>query len=115
MYYLLLALNVLIMASGQLLFKRSADFINEHPNLLFPMNYLTNIWFFAAVLLFALSTLVWTQALTKIPLSTAYPIVSFAYIITVFGAAVLFNEKISGYDIVGVMLIMSGITVVALK
>lgn len=115
MPYVLLVINVFIMASGQLLFKRSADFINQNPNLTFPMNYMTNIWFYAAVILFGVSTLVWTQVLTKVPLSVAYPIVSFAYILTVAGAYFIFREKITPTDIMGVILIMTGITLTALK
>jgi len=103
------------MTSGQLLFKRSADFINTHPNLRFPMSYLANPSFYMAISLFMISTFVWTQVLTKIPLSVAYPIVSFAYVLTMFGAVYFFNEKITTLSIVGVFLIMTGIslTVVA--
>ncbi|MGB3008842.1 MAG: EamA family transporter [Candidatus Saccharimonadales bacterium] len=115
MPYILLIINVIIMASGQLLFKRSADYITANPDLQFPMNYLTNIWFFAAVFLFAISTIVWTQILTKLPLSVAYPIVSSTYIITVIGAGVIFHEQITTLDIVGVLLIMTGITITALQ
>lgn len=97
------------------MFKRSADFINQNPGLTFPMTYLANGWFYAAITLFAVATFVWTQALVKIPLSVAYPIVSFAYILTVLGAAFIFHEKINAFDIVGVFLIMSGITLTAIK
>jgi len=115
MPYILLLLNVFIMASGQLLFKRAADFINQNPGLTFPMTYITNIWFYAAIALFAISTFVWTQVLVKVPLSVAYPIVSFAYILTVLGAAVIFHEKISPLGVVGVILIMIGISLAAMK
>lgn len=103
------------MASGQLFFKRSADYLADNANLAFPMNYLTNVWFFIAVSLFAISTIVWTQVLTKLPLSVAYPIVSSSYILTVIGAAAIFNEKITTGDIIGVLLIMTGITLTALQ
>ncbi len=110
MPYVLLIVNVLIMASGQLLFKRSADFINANLDLHFPMCYVVNPWFYIAISLFMISTFVWTQVLTKIPLSVAYPIVSFAYILTVLGASVFFHEQINTQGILGVLLIMIGIT-----
>ncbi len=110
MPYVLLVLNVIIMTSGQLFFKRSADYINDNPNLQFPMYYLTNIWFYIAISLFVVSTFVWTQVLTKLPLSVAYPIVSFAYILTVMGAYFIFHERITHLGILGVFLIMTGIT-----
>ncbi len=115
MPYVLLVINVLIMTSGQLLFKRSADFINQNPGLSFPMTYLANGWFYVAILLFAISTFVWTQVLVKIPLSVAYPIVSLAYILTLLGAALIFHEKISALGVGGVILIMLGITLTVIK
>jgi multidrug transporter EmrE-like cation transporter len=103
------------MTSGQLFFKRSADFINANPNLSFPMYYISNPWFYIAVSLFGVSTLVWTQVLTKIPLSVAYPIVSAAYVLTLLGASLFFHEKISVVSIVGVLFIMAGITMTVVQ
>lgn len=103
------------MASGQLFFKRSANFINTHPDMHFPMNYIANPWFYVAISLFVVSTFVWTQILTKMPLSVAYPIVSFAYILTVLGAYYFFHEKITHQGILGVIFIMAGITLTVTK
>ena len=102
------------MTGGQLFFKGSADFINSHPSLRFPMSYLMNPWFYTAVSLYVVSTFVWTQILTKMALSVAYPIVSAAYILTLIGAAIFFHEHISAISVVGVLLIMSGISLIAL-
>lgn len=115
MPYVLLVINVLIMASGQLFFKRSADYINANPNLRFPMYYLANPWFYIAISLFVVSTFIWTQVLTKMPLSVAYPIVSFAYILTVLGAFFFFGEKVTHLGIFGVLFIMIGITLTVLQ
>ena len=106
-------MNVLIMTAGQLFFKGSADFINSHSNLRFPMNYIMNPWFYIAVSLYVVSTFVWTQVLTKMSLSVAYPIVSAAYILTLIGATIFFHEHISAVSILGVLLIMSGISLIA--
>lgn len=115
MPYFLLILNVLLMTSGQLFFKRSADFISANPDISFPTYFLVNPWFYAAVGLFGLATIVWTQVLTKMPLSVAYPIASAAYILTVIGAAVFFHEQIGFQGILGVLLIMSGIALTAMQ
>lgn len=115
MAYVLLIINVFIMASGQLFFKRSADFINQNPTLAFPMNYAANVWFYCAVFLFAISTIVWTQVLMRIPLSIAYPITSLSYIITVIGAVMIFHERIEVSSIIGVLVIMIGVAIITLK
>jgi multidrug transporter EmrE-like cation transporter len=115
MQYFLLVLNVIFMTCGQLFFKKSADFLSSHPNLHFPMNYIANPWFYVAISFFAIATFVWTQILTKMPLSIAYPIASFAYIFTLLGAFLFFHEKISQQGVVGVVFIMAGITLTVLK
>lgn len=105
--------NVILATGGQLLFKRSADFINANPDLKFPLYYITNPWFYGAVSLFVVSTFVWTQALTKVPLSIAYPLASMAYVLTVIGSYYVFQEKITITGVIGVALIVAGITITA--
>lgn len=114
MPYFLLILNIFIMASGQLLFKQSANFINNN-NLSFIMRYLSNPWFYGALFLYGISTLVWTQVLIKMELSVAYPLVSLSYILTIFGASYFFNEKITAFSIAGVLFIMLGVSLITLK
>ncbi len=113
MPYVLILLNVFLATAGQLLFKRAADFINTNPDLKFPMYYISNPWFYAAVSMFIISTFVWTQALTKVPLSIAYPLASMAYVLTVLGSYYVFQEKITHTGAIGVMLIVAGITLTA--
>jgi multidrug transporter EmrE-like cation transporter len=79
------------------------------------MYYIVNPWFYIAVSLFVISTFVWTHILTKMPLSVAYPIVSAAYILTLFGAAFFFHEHISYVSILGVLFIMTGISLTVLQ
>jgi multidrug transporter EmrE-like cation transporter len=103
------------MTGGQLFFKQSADYINANPNLHFPMSYIANPWFYVAIFLYIISTFIWTQVLTKMPLSVAYPVVSFAYILTVLGAFFFFQEKISYLGILGIFFIMTGVSLTALR
>ncbi len=64
--------------------------------------------------LFALNVLAYTQALTKIPLSVAYPImVSLTGVIVIASSAVLFKEEITLVQWVGFALIVGGVICVA--
>lgn len=64
--------------------------------------------------LFALNVLAYTQALTKIPLATAYPVmVSLTGVIVIAGSALLFKEEISFVQWVGFALIIVGVVCVA--
>ncbi len=115
MVYALLILNIFIMSSGQLLFRQSASFINSHGDLSFLMRYMINPWFYGAILLYVISTFVWTQVLTHIKLSVAYPIMSLSYVLVVFGAYFFFQEKISPLAFFGILFIVLGISLVAVK
>ena len=64
--------------------------------------------------LFALNVLAYTQALTKIPLSVAYPVmVSLTGVIVIAGSAFLFKEEISLVQWIGFGLIVAGVICVA--
>jgi multidrug transporter EmrE-like cation transporter len=67
----------------------------------------------AGLFCFGLSAIVWLFVLSKIPLSTAYPFVALGIAITVVGGRVLFDEPISGAKLLGVVLIILGVTTVA--
>ncbi len=114
MAYLLVIINVFIISGGQVFFKKSADYINSNADIRFPFSYLLNPWFYVAIFLYIVSTFVWTQALRKLPLSVAYPVVSLSYALTLLGAYLFIGEKINYLDMVGVALIMLGITLTVL-
>ncbi len=73
-------------------------------------HYLRSIPVMAGLVLFALNVLLYTQALTKIPLSTAYPLmVSLSGVIVIVGSSVLFKENISFIQWLGFALIIGGV------
>lgn len=63
---------------------------------------------------FGLSALVWLAVLSRIPLSTAYPVVALGIVITTVAGLVLFNEPFSALKTAGVFLIVCGVIAVAL-
>ena len=75
---------------------------------------LVNPWIIAGVVCFALDLVVYTYALTKLPVSLVYPImVSVSYAVIICVAMVWFSEKVSAWQIVGVGVIMVGVWLVA--
>jgi multidrug transporter EmrE-like cation transporter len=103
------------MTIGQLFFKQAAIFINHNTNLNFVSRYLFNPWFYAAISFFAVGTLTWTQILTSMRLSIAYPLLSVSYILTAVGAYYFFGERLSIVNLVGIFLIMFGVSLVSMK
>lgn len=69
----------------------------------------------AALCLYALATVLWLIALSKVDLSYAYPFVSLSILFSVGGAVVWFGESVSAARKVGIGLICSGLILIALS
>ncbi len=101
MKYIFLSLAVLFNVSGYIIFKS----ISAKP---------TNIkWFMifaVGLLLGAINTYLFTKSLKEINLSIAYPVFSAASITLITLISVyIFNEKMSGINILGAFIIIAGI------
>jgi len=77
-------------------------------------HYLTSWPLMVGLLLFAVNIIAYTQALARLPLSVAYPImVALTGLIVVCGSHVLFKESITWFQWVGYALIIAGVIFVA--
>ena len=112
-HFFLILLNTLILVSGQFLWKMgmmkqepSFSSIGEIIKLLFSPYILSGLT------LYGFATVLWLFILTRVPLSVAYPVQSLAYIFAVFGAYFFFSEPLGWTKIIGVMLIMIGVSLI---
>ncbi|MFX3675272.1 MAG: EamA family transporter [Paenisporosarcina sp.] len=108
---LLILLNTLILVSGQFLWKigmtnRSVSFDSVGAI----TRVLISPYIISGLFLYGMATVLWLFILTKVPLSVAYPIQSIAYILAVFGAYFFFQEEITLWKVIGVILIMAGVS-----
>ena len=71
------------------------------------------LWFGGAVGIIGLYAILWQQVLRRIELSTAYMFKGTTLIFTMLIAALLFGETITIPNIVGSLIIVSGITLLA--
>lgn len=71
------------------------------------------LWFGGAVAIIGLYAVLWQQILRRIELSTAYMFKGTALIFTMLIAALLFGEAITWTNILGSIIIISGITLLA--
>jgi len=68
----------------------------------------------AGVVLFGLQMVFYAYALSRIPLSTAYPLMtSVGFLIVVTASVVMLNETLSLIQVLGLILIMAGVAMVA--
>ncbi len=76
-------------------------------------HYVTSVPLIIGLFLFALNVIAWTQALSKLSLSVAYPImVSLTLLLVTSGAMVFFKESMSWIQWVGYALIICGVVCV---
>jgi drug/metabolite transporter (DMT)-like permease len=96
-------------ACGQLLFKGARAVDPTAPLTAVLLSPIT--W--GALILYALSSLLWLWSLSRTALSYAYPILALTFPIVVGLAAVIFDEAISPLRWLGVGLIVAGVSLLA--
>jgi multidrug transporter EmrE-like cation transporter len=73
----------------------------------------TSVQFWAGMLCYATSIVVWLAALSKAPVSTAYPMLSLGYIVVAAFSVIWLGEIVSPAKIVGIGLICAGVVLVS--
>lgn len=112
---LLLALEITLMALGQILFKKSSLFIEAHGDLSLLLRYFYNTWLYAGVFIFGTATLIWIKILSLEKLSVVYPMQSIAYILVAIASFYLFGERLSLVNFVGIITIIIGVILISQK
>lgn len=108
MNYLLLILFSVLLAMGQILFKKAALASNAIEGLF----GLLNPWLLAALTLYVFATALWVWVLKTTPLSAAYPFAALGFVLVPLASYLLFQEPISLKYLIGSALIVSGILVI---
>lgn len=116
----LILLSILFVASGQLLLKQG---MTELGVLDFSLAQLsgTALLIFTKPLvliglfLFASSSVLWLIALSRTELSFAYPLLSISYATVAITSFLIFHETISWTRILGILIILIGISLLALN
>lgn len=62
---------------------------------------------------YAVSVVVWIMALSRVPVSVAYPMLSIGYIVNAFAAWALFGESVTAQKLAGIGFIVVGVWLVA--
>jgi multidrug transporter EmrE-like cation transporter len=69
--------------------------------------------FYAGMACYAVSIIVWLVALSRLPVSVAYPLLSIGYVFNAVLAYTLFDESLSVQKLVGIGFIILGVVIVA--
>ena len=117
MSYVFIALTILLTVYGQLILKWQ---VGVHGHLLAaplqPLNLvqlLLKPWVISAFAAAFGASLCWMAAISKLPISRAYPYMAINFFLVALMASVLFREQFDGYKIGGTLIIMLGVIVLS--
>lgn len=117
MSYIYLFATVLLTVYGQIVIKWQAAQAGPLPvepvaKLVFLLRLVfLNPWVLSGFFAAFLASLTWLAVVTRLPLSHAYPFVSFSFVLVVLSGAVFFHEPLTWPKIAGMLLIIAGIAI----
>jgi len=116
MSYLYIAATIALTVFGQLVIKWRVVNAGPFPEAaleqtLFLARMFMDPWVISGLLAAVLASVAWMAALTKLPLSHAYPFMSASFVLVLIFSGLLFQEPISTPKMVGLGLIVVGIAV----
>ena len=108
--------TVLLTVYGQLIIKWQVNLAGAMPEeagakVLFLGRLLVNPWIVTGLVAAFAAAVCWMAAMTKLPLSHAYPFMSLAFVLVMVGSAVFFGEPVTLLKVAGIALIIAGIVV----
>lgn len=114
MQYIILFLSIIIGVIGQIFLKKGMMVIG-----VFHLSNIVKIFFnpfvFIGFLFYGISSVMWLYSLSKFELNTIYPLLSLGYIFTMIAGYYLFNESITIYKVISILLICSGVILMGVK
>jgi multidrug transporter EmrE-like cation transporter len=112
--YTLVSLTIILTVVGQFLIKWQAGNAGHLPSdlagrLHFIADLLARPWILVGMASAFLAALFWMLAMTRLPLSHAYPFTAATFVLVVLGGAWLFSEPLSTAKLVGLAFIVIGV------
>jgi multidrug transporter EmrE-like cation transporter len=116
MSYLYIFITIILTVYGQIVIKWQAALAGTLPagggeKILFLLRLTLNPWVASGLAAAFLASLTWMAAMTKLPLSHAYPFMSFAFVLVMILSAFIFNEPLTWSKAIGMACIVAGIVI----
>jgi len=116
--FALILTGVLLNAAAQLLLKAGTNVIGHfdfHLDNVLPIGLRLAFepHIFGGLCCYVVSVVIWIMALSRVPVSVAYPMLSIGYIVNAFAAAYLFGEAVTAQKLAGIGFIIVGVYLVA--
>ncbi|HQT81676.1 MAG: 4-amino-4-deoxy-L-arabinose transferase [Ferrovum sp. 37-45-19] len=116
--FLLILTGVLLNATAQLLLKAGTNAVGHfefNVNNLWPVGWrlATEIHIIGGLGCYVVSVVVWILALSRVPVSIAYPMLSIGYVVNALIAALWLGESMSLTRVAGIVIIILGVFLIA--
>lgn len=113
----LILAGVILNAAGQLLLKAGTNAVGHfdfHLDNILPigLKLAFNPFILSGMVAYGVSLVVWIMALSRVPVSIAYPMLSIGYVINAFIAWHWFGEALSAQKLLGIGCIVLGVYVI---
>lgn len=110
--------GVLLNAAGQLLLKAGTNAVGHfdfHLDNLLPIGLKLAFqpYILSGMVCYGVSLVIWIMALSRVPVSIAYPMLSIGYVINAFVAYQWFGEALVAQKLLGIGFIVVGVILVA--
>jgi drug/metabolite transporter (DMT)-like permease len=112
MVYLILLLNIVLLVAGQTIWKLGL----EKAGGLDAGNWLQVMFsplIMLGILIYGAATVLWLYVLSRLPISVAYPLQSFAFVLAMLIALFFFKESIPVNRWIGTAVILAGISILS--
>ena len=116
MHHFYILLTILFTVYGQIIIKWQVNLAGSFPQdntekIQHLIKLLLNPWVVSGFACAFIAALTWMAAMTKFPLSYAYPFMSLAFILVMFLSAIFFKEAITINKLLGLAFIVLGIII----
>lgn len=108
MVYLLIAINVVLLVLGQVLWKYGISQTGFELSAGGLWKIVQNWYIVSGMLVYILATFIWLYILSQKELSSVYPLQSLCYIVALLAGVLIFKETAPANKWLGVLLITAG-------
>lgn len=112
---LVLLFAILLGATGQIALKTGVNLLGEKPAVGVVLKSILTPWVFAGFTCYAMSSLLYLMALSRLDLSYAYPLVALSYVIVTFLSWKFLGETVPLLRVAGLAVVCMGVVIVALS
>lgn len=114
--YFFVCLTILLTVFGQFAIKwvaleKSGSMEDMESGLAYVLRMLTNPWVISALAAAFLASVSWMLAMTRLPLSHAFPLTALNFVFVVIGSCIVFGEPLTTQKTIGLILLVLGIVI----